>query len=374
MVDKLLDWQNDLETHTQELNKKLEDSLQELNNANQQLEGSNNHVQQLQNENLEKDRIIASMANENLEKDRTIASMANEIQHSHNVYKEITTSRSWRVMQKAQRVRLALIPRNGKIERLIKSGVRAPLIFRQEGLKLFTKSGGRKLYQILAGTDQKGLAPPQGSPTVFTTIERRDKIQTPAITVLFIKDDKTSPYLEKAILDWVREQTCSHNIKTVIWQKEDCKAYLSGSPGDTSDAPDWNALMQSIDTPYICLASDDLIIQSQTYLEVNLFALETETLAFTVNLRGSAEWGVQQICEGVLPGDQNNPLLRLVLRKEYLTRILPLISLHSSSNPQQIPSLLEKLFSTRPTTTTVKIRFHSEQHCPGLIVTSLTIE
>jgi len=338
MIDKLLEWQNDLEVRSQELNAKLKSTITQLNDqeailedTNQRIVVLNRQIDTFQNKLKQSADYQNALKEENNEKDLTIASLTNQVKHSHDVYIEITTSRSWRLIQKLQRMRLALLPRGSKLERILKAGVRAPQILRQEGLKSFLNTGTKKFSQILTDADQTKTIQNQIAFTVSINIQTKDLCQTPAITVLTIKDEKTSTYLEIAVNNWIQNQTCKHTIQSLIWQPQNSIAYFSESPNDTWDALDFNSLMQNLDAPYICLASDDLVTHTSAYLETNLIALESEKLAFTVNLRGSADWGIQQIQRGRLPGNQQHPLLRQVVRKEYLDQemsldLSPLIS------------------------------------------------
>ena len=127
--------------------------------AERSIEGLTEHVQAVI---AEKDRQIAEierqwadqLANQLAEKDhqldqtsRQLAQTSRQLGETSQQLSAVLTSRSWRLMQVVQRIRLALIPPNSTRERWLYSFFRALQILRHEGLIPLLKSGSRKLLK-----------------------------------------------------------------------------------------------------------------------------------------------------------------------------------------------------------------------------------
>jgi glycosyltransferase involved in cell wall biosynthesis len=67
---------------------------------------------------------------------------------------------------------------------------------------------------------------------------------------------------------------------------------------------------------YVCIGSDDLLQQPETWLETSLITLEREQIAFTLSLFSTPAWITLQLRQGRLPGDSQAPLLRHVVRAD----------------------------------------------------------
>ncbi len=132
---------------------------------------------------------------------------------------------------------------------------------------------------------------------------------SPAISILVL----TGGTREAA--DWAAAQTIAPLLDLVSWEAG--KACLEN--GYCWEAPSLPELLAGLRTPYLCVASPDLLSQPQTYLEANLIALETEGLAFTINFRGPVDWVQTPLASGLAPGSRLTPLERMITRKEIVT-------------------------------------------------------
>jgi glycosyltransferase involved in cell wall biosynthesis len=179
------------------------------------------------------------------------------------------------------------------------------------GIKAVPRGIGR-LAKALFKRDAESLlvAPSPPSPqTTKTILVPGLMVSTPAISILIPQDEPVIRPDEKAIQEWLSGQTYS-DVDIVIWDREAQRAIITGEAGKTWKAPDMPAVISGLRTEYLCVASYDLLQQNSTYLETNLIALKSESLAFTVNLRGPAEWALNCLREGRLPGSSEEPLLR----------------------------------------------------------------
>ncbi|MCK4725158.1 MAG: hypothetical protein KAT29_05130, partial [Anaerolineales bacterium] len=265
-----------------------------------------------------KDQALEILQIEAAEKDQAVSEMEATIQHDHQVYMEIINSKSWRLIQNFQAIRLKLIPRGGKLEHLIKMSSRAPGVLKTEGLRSFLKSGWRELNELARMRAETGIEASQEQLSLSYYISDCGECPSPAITIILLEDAQYPHVNGGRLKKWVQKQTATSLVEIAVWNKSSGAAWLYDSPEDQWDAPDLTSFLDALHTRYVCVASPDLLTQDETYLEVNLIALETESLTFTVNLRGSAEWAKKDIEQGFLPGDHTSPLLRQMVRKEYL--------------------------------------------------------
>jgi glycosyltransferase involved in cell wall biosynthesis len=312
---KMHTWQADLEKRVAQQGETLEKQAREIKQLNQQL---------------------ISYQTQLAEKDQAY-------QYVRDLYMEIMNSTSWKLIQKMIRLRLKLVPLGSKSERLLKMFLRAPQILRREGVRPFLR---------VASTIVKGQgsllqtpATPQIREEPKASLVDGAFCSDPAISVIIIEDSgpdsgepipmhpesetrtsdedpnhqvriKDFSHLE-TVRSWIEAQTCPY-VDAVIWDKTSGSACILDDPTYQWEAPDVQSLCGGLRSRYLCIASQDLLQQESTYLELNLIALETERLAFTVNLKGHATWAIRQLEQGLLPGDETTPLMRQVVAKDCL--------------------------------------------------------
>ncbi len=85
---------------------------------------------------------------------------------------------------------------------------------------------------------------------------------------------------------WVRSQTYPV-AEVVVWEKKAGKAHAAGSPDNSWAAPTVQSLVRGLKGTYVCVASLNLLREPETWLEMNLIALESEGLVFTINWQGN---------------------------------------------------------------------------------------
>jgi glycosyltransferase involved in cell wall biosynthesis len=339
-LQKLLFWQSNLERKSHSLHRQLTEASQQyrthleatekqLEAARRELDAAHNESQSIHSQ-LDETRLELDTHKVELEelrlklskKDHEFTDMHQTARHFHLMYLEIYNSRSWRLMGKFQRIRLKLIPKDGKLENLLRSGVRALAILRHEGFKALLQAVRRRLD---GSAIQQPTMDAAGSGQITPSISISDGavVSFPAISILLIHSgDRKAPEIQ-SVQAWLEAQTLPSAANIVVWDTQVGQAwYARGDPSsrnnDRWSAPDIGTVSQNLNTRYLCVASFDLLEQPQTYLEYNLLVLETESLAFTVNLRGGPDWIAEKIDQGLLPGNQDAPLLHLIARKEYV--------------------------------------------------------
>ena len=238
-------------------------------------------------------------------------------QNANAAYTELVNSRSWRLVQILQRIRLKLIPRGGRLERLLSLSMHAPGVYRREGMRSFLRSAWREMRSISSPAPALSRA----QPGYLHTIATLDATQChlPAVTVVILLAPWMPAVSEQAVAAWLGAQSYPQLAYIAVWELPAGMARLLGSRDDKKwRAVDMQAFLDGLSTPYVCMASQDLLEQEQTYLEANLLALESEALAFTINLRSQAAWAVEQLAQGNLPGETTLPLLRQIARRDCL--------------------------------------------------------
>ena len=342
----------------------LQDRLEEISRVNQALLARQDETSQALND-LQDQLELQHNANQalrvqNAEKEQRAAELDRNLQHLHQVYYEILNSRSWRLMHQFQRVRLKLIPKDGRLEFLIKKGLQAPTYIRREGLGAFLQTGWSKLRHptptpapLVSAQRVLDPAEVQAAPgdeaalpaSLAIQFAERSACKLPAIAVVALLDapSTSSPGLPElaALQSWLAQQTYAWAACLCAWDRSAGRAWVvdpSSPMVSTNSIEPWTAsngrqswqaansqeFLDGLPASYVCFASEDLLAQEPTYLETNLLALETEGLAFSVNLRGSAQWAVGLLQKGFLPGSTDLPALRQVIRKDCLGENLQL--------------------------------------------------
>ncbi len=120
-----------------------------------------------------------------------------------------------------------------------------------------------------------------------------------------------------ALLEWVKGQTLKA-MEVIRWEPASGVARALVGSDHAWEARDLKTLCRGLAGRYVCMASEDLLLQENTYLEENLAALESESLIFTVNTLGASGWATRNLDLGTLPGSRLQPLIRTVVRKEYV--------------------------------------------------------
>jgi glycosyltransferase involved in cell wall biosynthesis len=232
----------------------------------------------------------------------------------------IQSSAGWKLLEVLYKIRLILIPRNTYRERLLFYVIKSARILKSEGLSSLVKKGLAKILakeSPLISEDLSSVTTPQIIPAQIV-----EPCPSPAISVIIEKNASQSSIDNDRALCWVKEQTLN-SVEVIVWEKDLKIAQVLYPISEVSSVLNWEAvdiktLCQGMGGRYICMASEDLLRQNPTYLEENLIALESENILFTVNALGKTDHLAQELSLGFLPGDPKQPLLRQVVRKDYL--------------------------------------------------------
>jgi glycosyltransferase involved in cell wall biosynthesis len=232
----------------------------------------------------------------------------------------ISNSTGWRLLEALYRIRLKIAPRDSYREHLMQLAIQSLRILKNEGVrslasKWLTSLRSRNTQAIL-GKEAASNPPP------ITVVVNDQPCPSPAISVI-IEDISLLPQIDpQEVLAWVGSQTLK-SVELVLWHRSTDNAQVIACQGSTTEARTWNApdlpaLIRELGGRYLCMASNDLLQQSQTYLECNLVALEGEGLVFTVNTLGASGWATRLLPSRCLPGDRLRPLFRQIVHKEYV--------------------------------------------------------
>ena len=239
-----------------------------------------------------------------------------EVQHIYGLYHEVMHSTGWKMMQRLFKARLLLFPTGSRREHLVRGLIHALRVLKNEGFLSFLRSIARFTRVLLSGE----INPPPTSENIQIEHKLATAITTgvispaPSISLVKIPESRQHDLEEKTLIDWVDEQTCPF-VEIVVWDRAAKTAYRLDEPDLSWPAAEVNSLSKGLRGRYLCIADEDLLQHSKSYLEQNLLSLETESLAFTVNFKGQASWARDLLEKGGLPGNGSRPLLRQIVNK-----------------------------------------------------------
>ncbi len=307
----------------------------------------------LTNQVIDQEKTIQELNGQVSELNVLLAKKDQAYRTAYTLYLDIMNSTGWKVMLKLFRLREKILPIGSRRENIIRLGVFSLQVLRREGPVAFIRGTGRRINAAVRGNRtpsaasqfQLSAAPTPGITEVpfrrseKNSLENGLKIPVPAISILTILDsgllakpvgmplpDSQVP-VEILVSEWIGQQTLGINsIETAVWDRIGKKAWLNNNPPevpfrtevpfrkDAWPAASVSQVMAALHGRYLCITSTDLLQQPPTFLEENLIPLETENLAFTVNISGFAPWAVKKIESGFLPGSPDlPPLFRLVV-------------------------------------------------------------
>lgn len=221
----------------------------------------------------------------------------------------ILNSRGWKILQGVYNVRLKLAPSGSKREALTRMGFTGISILRREGFEgLLRRAKERSKRQI-----ELGRGPVVENSKVILFSEPGTALTGPAVCII-VRLPEFEDATEK-VLNWLTSQTF-RSTEVLFWDTVHKTAWKFGEESNKKAADDLRALKALIHGKYVCFASLDLLGQDATYLEVNVIALETEALAFTVNISWDATDLIKKIEAGEFPGSAEAPFFRQVVAKE----------------------------------------------------------
>lgn len=235
--------------------------------------------------------------------------LARQKQQAEDLLDEITSSRGWLVLEKIRALRVRWAPYGSRRERMLLWLFESANILRRDGVKAWLHHTREKTRASIAAAQQAG-------PVLRAALVPAEPKTLPLCSVLIL--DGATGVDQQAVLDWCHAQTCRSMLELVFWDVANQVAGVIGENERSWNASNLAALLEGLESPYLCIASPDLLQQSATYLETNLMALEGEALLFTLNLRGHTPWAQAYFEKGLLPGSKEQPLLRTVVHRDVL--------------------------------------------------------
>jgi len=242
-----------------------------------------------------------------------VAEKEMEVAEKEQVLQSITNSAGWKMLNIIQGVRLKLAPLGSRRERWLRRGVHAAFYLKQHGVReLFHHVVARLIHKEGIKSDANKQA------DLFTIIVQDGKLcSIPVISVVIEKNFELNlpSVKESDVLNWISAQTL-RGIEVVIWNSDTGTAVTLGESVRNWDASSFEDLCHNLAGRYLCMASPDLLQRNRAYLESNLIALESEGLAFSVNVFGKPDWLRVHLKNGDLPGNRMLPYLYQVIHKD----------------------------------------------------------
>jgi glycosyltransferase involved in cell wall biosynthesis len=311
------------------LSNQLGEKDEQLKTLSNQLSEKEQKIQGLESR-LTEQTLAAQALNERLEQsEHTTLALRTELA-------KIQSSIGWEWLQVAWRTRMRLAPRSGYRERMLSLVVRGARVWRREGIVSLAKKATRKgINKFL----RRGLPQVQAIQQPLITFKAEPGIQCPqpAVSVFIPKEDDASSQLVELAKGWLARQTWQL-VEAIIWDRGLGIAWRMNDSEIHWEARDIESLCSRAQGRYVCIASLDLLSQSETYLEANLIALESESLTFTVNVNGKSDWAIKQIQSNQLPSS------RLITRKDCL-RNDGSVDLSAWLAQQQTPVVIGKIIT-----------------------------
>ena len=255
----------------------------------------------------EQERALAALTTQATEQERALAALRAQLA-------EIHSSIAWRLILVLRKIRTVIAPNGSRRESVLHTAMRAVFYLKRYGIRSFIHRAGEKPKPVSITS----LINPQ--PDSFAIVAQDGRpCPVPAISIVIEKNPELNlPSVSEAdVLTWVSSQTLRGN-EVAVWESDTGTAFTLGGSVRTWDASGLEGLCGSLKGRYVCMASADLLERNRAYLEANLIALESESLAFTVNAFGNSDWLLAPLKSNHLPGDRRLPYLRQVIRKDCL--------------------------------------------------------
>jgi glycosyltransferase involved in cell wall biosynthesis len=256
-----------------------------------------------------RERAITGFQREVVEKDSTLLAVRGSLHETSKTLNAILSSPGWKMLEIVYRIRLVLAPRGSSRERLLHMMIKSAHALKTGGIGGFLSKATTRLR---SQPEPSAPVSPPGQALLAFEVTGSEPCPAPAISLVVL--DGLSI---EAVQDWARRQTID-SYEIILWDKEAAYARSLTAPIREWQAGDVAGLCQGLVGRYVCLASDDLLQQSCTYLEENLLALEGENLAFTVNISWQSDGALQRVNGGRSPRAGVRPLQGLIVRKDCL--------------------------------------------------------
>lgn len=255
----------------------------------------------------------AGLAAQLAEKEKSVQALAAQLAEKESVLQSIFNSPGWKMLSLIHLLRSKIFPDGSRRERLLRLAVRAIYHLKQHGFAQSFRAAVSRIKNRGSRPVAAATLPPPG-----VTVRDGQPGSAPAISIVIEKNSALNLPLvsEEDVLAWASAQTLD-GLEIITWDSAAGTASALLAPFRSWRAPDLETLCQGLAGRYLCMASPDLLRRNPVYLETNLLALESENLAFTLNVSGkSTELTASLEHQAALPGSRLQPYLRQVIRKE----------------------------------------------------------
>jgi glycosyltransferase involved in cell wall biosynthesis len=212
------------------------------------------------------------------------------------------------------RTRLAVAPVNSRRGKLLYKSVAALRLLRSKGFRAVISAVAHRLKNPPPSISFPSSATPESSEVALFAVDG-NLCSLPALSLVYIMTEDQSKLDTTMVTTWTQNQTWK-SWELIIWDKRSAQAWNYSNPSQKWPGENVADLIEFILGKYVCMVSPDLLQQNETYLEENLIALESENLAFTVNLNAKSEWTKGHLERGNCPGTPENPYQRMIVHKK----------------------------------------------------------
>ncbi len=258
----------------------------------------------------ENELAITALQQQVEEKEADNLAVRGSLYETSKTLKAITSSPGWKLLEMVYRVRLILVPRGSTRERLMHMAIKSAHALRTTGFRGFFQKVSSNL-----GSRPDTVAQVPAAPQFSFEVTSGKACPDPAISLVIIEGEGFNRLRPEAVVEWAERQTIGR-YEIVHWDMGLAAAKTLGGAERKWQSENVMQLCQGLQGRYLCLAADDLLLQSSTYLEENLLALEGEQLAFTVNSSWRSQRAYQHLSQGLLPGSKTQPLQSMFVRKD----------------------------------------------------------
>ncbi|MDF1513903.1 MAG: glycosyltransferase, partial [Anaerolineae bacterium] len=246
---------------------------------------------------------------------RRIADLEFQLDQRDRTIKTITQSPGWRFLAVAGRVRKWFVPSHSIREKVLYSAMAfSSNAFGTVGrwLRLYPHKITEKLISDEAAYRIVDLS----------------TIQSPGLTIINIKNSRLNSDDRGAgidsVLSWVEEQTY-HDCDVIEWNMHSSSVVNATLVEKFENVVEFQDVCRLIRSPYLIFVTPSLFGQNETYLEVNMIALMSEHLAFTVNLLAVSDEEFKKVSQGYLPHNSSYPFDMMFVHKDSINADFKLI-------------------------------------------------
>ncbi len=209
------------------------------------------------------------------------------------------------------------LPENSAQRRLFNSTRNGLALFRRDGFHAFWRRLKEKTRPSAASYGSGISAPIQIE--LQSRVDPSPGCRQPAVSIVALWASGMPELDLEALEVWAGRQTWQP-VELILWDRENQRAKPVDQIGEDWPAGDFSMLTRGLKGSFIVLYGPNLLVQDPTYLEINLAALLSEDLLFTLNLLPGDAENLDWIRKGKAAGSTLDPFTRLVMRKDILLK------------------------------------------------------